>query len=1014
MTAINISYVLCGAGCIYTTMGLYGLSLDYKKKINQLFFLICISLSIWTMFHALSITADNVETALTFNQIKVLGYGLLYSFILHLSKVLSNKGEKISKKYLFLIYLPSAYFITNYLLLGDISKSYFEMVQTQQGWDCITPSKFTNMLLYIYIGLFLFLSLLNIFKWRKNVRNKKMIKYSKVLAYISLFTFIISVGANVLMSMVLKVPNPHITSLFNLPPIAMFFYMLLKSQAMLDDKLVLSEEDIDERSKNSILKILGILYVVMAYMSIAFDYFTYNKTDVILIVVMTLGAAVIHMFLTQIFKKESTRVGFLIITAILNNLIIYIRYYDSMVVTMWSLFFCYLLISTIFKKSTGTYILYISAVLFQLILWYIVPSMELKLEWIDYIIRIIILTFAAVIIIFINRVYIKNNLIKNRYIKYQEMMSKFSGKLMMLSIFSDDAEILSVLEYLKNGFYAKKLNYIMLSENSKYDITKIYFIDDNKRFVENDDKNTIFFSNKILLEKLINKERVSIFNEEEVEKQDVEYKDILLKNKISGFVAFPIIVENSVKAIISFEFDKRDDNKMILMYESLLLNILRETIKKFYRERELFYKANRDDITGLYSKKYFVKKADDILKLNSEKDCYVLYIDIDKFKMANDVFGHSVGDLILKLIADKLVRYGKENNILTRFGNDDFIVLCFDYSKKEIEKFINDIILSLKNGFKIDERQVRFNVSIGISKYLKDGLDINTLIKNADIAMGQAKEKSYIKYHFYNEVDEKRLLEEVKLTEKIYSALLKNEFRLAFQPQVNAKTKEIIGAEVLLRWFNDELGFVPPNKFIPILEKTGLIVEVGDWIIEESMKEIIEIENKKINPIRISVNLSAIQFLDITLIEKIENFIEKYNINPDYLEFEITESVAINDDNFISEMFTNAKKLGVSIAIDDFGTGFSSLNRLQSLPLDRLKIDKSFVDGIGNDSKKEQVVRIVIELAKSLGLRSIAEGVEEENQLKYLIDNGCDEIQGYYFAKPMFKEEFEKFIKSNS
>lgn len=262
------------------------------------------------------------------------------------------------------------------------------------------------------------------------------------------------------------------------------------------------------------------------------------------------------------------------------------------------------------------------------------------------------------------------------------------------------------------------------------------------------------------------------------------------------------------------------------------------------------------------------------------------------------------------------------------------------------------------------------------------------------------------------ETDKRKTFLNSIYTDRLYSALDNGEFKLAYQPQVDTFSENIIGVEALLRWESEEFGFVPPFKFIPILEHTGLIISVGEWIIEECIREQKRMEEAGFGKIRFSINLSAAQFMDTTLIQTIYELKEKYRVDPEFLEFEITESVAINNSDFVLDSFNSIKDLGFTIAIDDFGTGFSSLNSLQDLPIDRLKIDKSFIDGIGMNDKRESIVNLVIELAKILNLHSIAEGVEDETQLNYLRQHGCEETQGYYYAKPMFPEELRNFLKS--
>ncbi len=1016
MKSVAIAYFICIVACIYTCMGMYGISLNYKKRINQIFFLMSVCLSIWSIYLVLSINARNAQDALLFNQVTVIGYGFLYGLSLHLSKILSSNSEKVSKKFLILTYLPSFYFLFSFLLLRDVAAKHTHMVYTEYGWASVESLTFSNIIYNIYVPVYIVLSIKNLLHWHKNLKNKIFDVFFKITIGVIIVSFLMRNISNVYTMAIFKIPNINYSVVFILPAMIMIFYMLLKSEEIsVRDSFIISD-DIDERSKTSIFRILGFFYIIMAYTSIAFDYFTvgHYKSNVIFIVVICFIAAIIHMFLTEIFKKDSQRLVFIVFLALLGNFVIYIRYYESMAVTIWALFFCYLAISSIFTNSIGSYIIYISSIVFQFVLWYKIPYVIIKLEWTDYVVRIILLTAVFALIFFINVVYRRNNLKNIKYIETQGIMNEFSEMMIEVGMDTTDEMFLSILEHLREGFKCKRVYSIIFLENENIKIENVYYVDSDSKTIEYDYKKTIFNDNLSCIDKLVNGQSIKIYDVNDYDIENCSVDIIFESRNINGLCIFPVFVKGEIRAIIGFEFIVNETNKILYLYENMLINLIGETIDKFDNEKKLFIKANYDYVTGLININYFSSEVDKILKENSYQEAYVLYIDIDNFKMVNDIFGNDVGDDVLKSVANQLTDMGDDTNFITRYGNDDFIVFCNSYKRDKIKEYVEEIIFHFKNGFDLDDKKIRLNMCIGISEYKKDGEDIATLIKNADIAMGHAKKTKYFRYHFYDNLDKEKLLKEAALTEKLFNAIDNNEFSLVFQPQIGLKNNEVIGAEALLRWNSKDFGLVPPSKFISILEHTGFIIEVGEWIIEEAIKEQVSMREKGMNQIRMSINLSPIQILDTKLVDKIQNIMEKYNANPKYIEFEITESATIDDDNFISELFEKAKDMGVSIAIDDFGTGFSSLNRLQLLPLDRLKIDKSFVDGIGVDSKKERVVGVVIELAKSLGLKSIAEGVEKKEQLNYLIDNGCDEIQGYYFAKPMYKEEFEEFVKKNA
>jgi len=305
---------------------------------------------------------------------------------------------------------------------------------------------------------------------------------------------------------------------------------------------------------------------------------------------------------------------------------------------------------------------------------------------------------------------------------------------------------------------------------------------------------------------------------------------------------------------------------------------------------------------------------------------------------------------------------------------------------------------------------VHITASIGVAVYPLDGNDADTLIKNANIAMHRAKEKGKNKYEICNPTMKENLIETMMLTNQLYRAVADNEFELYYQPQVDTCNGNIVGFESLIRWQHPELGIVPPNRFIPIAEKTGLIIQIGEWVIEQACKQMKIWQDSNIVLAPISVNLSAKQFVDYDLIGKVSEVINSTGIEPKYLEFEITESVLMEDIVSISHTLKELSKLGVRIAIDDFGTKYSSLNYLKQLPINKLKIDMSFVQGINVNHKDEIIINTIIALAKKLKMSVLAEGVESFRQMNFLKKADCHIVQGYYLYRPMPPTKIENLF----
>ena len=431
-------------------------------------------------------------------------------------------------------------------------------------------------------------------------------------------------------------------------------------------------------------------------------------------------------------------------------------------------------------------------------------------------------------------------------------------------------------------------------------------------------------------------------------------------------------------------------------------------------EEEIKKLAYHDYLTGLPNRRLFIDILNQgIVDVQKGKAIGVLFLDLDSFKRINDTMGHDKGDELLKIVSKRLTNIMKQSDTVCRVGGDEFLILI---QNVENEQYIRDIskgILDIfQEPFKINGNDLYITTSIGGAIYPIDGEDEETLIKNADIAMYKAKEKGRNKFELCTTVIKDSLIEEVKLTNSLYRAIDRDELELYYQPQVGLITEEIIGLEALVRWNNPELGMVNPADFIYIAEKTGLILPIGEWVMRKACGQNKKWQDAGILNVPIAVNLSVNQFQNAEIIEDIVKILKETGLDPKDLEVEITENIIMKETEYIIECLLQLKQVGVKIAIDDFGTEYSSLNYIKQLPLDKIKIDMSFVRGINVNRKDEAVIKVIIVLAKNLGLKVIAEGVETKEQLDFLRDLMCDEIQGYYYYKPMPALAIEELMKN--
>lgn len=427
--------------------------------------------------------------------------------------------------------------------------------------------------------------------------------------------------------------------------------------------------------------------------------------------------------------------------------------------------------------------------------------------------------------------------------------------------------------------------------------------------------------------------------------------------------------------------------------------------------KELSFLANQDILTRLYNRRYFMSCLDGTLKNKGSNDLTALImIDLDRFKTINDSMGHDVGDMVLIDISNRLVQWNNNNAVIARLGGDEYaILLSGKYSKNDIEGYCNQIILACRRPIKIEGSLINITISIGISLTISEKCSGRELMQNAEIAMYRAKSQGYNKFLFYDLLmsDDFRKLVEIEVLLK--QTDVEKDFEMFYQPQFQLPELKLIGAEGLIRWKNAEHGYIPPSLFIPIAEQTGHIHKIGKWVMQEVMKQAVVWNDHYSIPLKIGFNLSPKQLKDEGFINLFQELISENSVNPNWVDIEITESVMMNNEDDFVDKLSALRDMGFSVSIDDFGSGYSALGYLNKYQFDRVKIDKSLVDNISSHSLNgSNVVRAAVDMAHASGIKTIAEGIERQEQLDVLTKLGCDQIQGYLIGRPVPADIFEQ------
>ncbi|SHF83219.1 putative bifunctional diguanylate cyclase/phosphodiesterase [Ornithinibacillus halophilus] len=448
-----------------------------------------------------------------------------------------------------------------------------------------------------------------------------------------------------------------------------------------------------------------------------------------------------------------------------------------------------------------------------------------------------------------------------------------------------------------------------------------------------------------------------------------------------------------------------------------LLILVRQVLLLKQNDRlmeEIKYLAYHDMLTGLENRTKYLKEINQYLKVASQNkhQLGLLLIDLDRFKNINDTLGHYVGDQLLKVTAERLVTIPGIEGKFYRAGGDEFILLLPGATVEKSQEVAKKVIKLFSTSFVVDEYEISITPSIGISVFPNNAKNSQALLKNADAAMYVAKEKGKNNYQLYNPELNGAVSRKLEIENGLRKAINNNELQLVYQPKMDLKTREVIGMEALLRWNNPDIGFVSPAEFIPIAEETGQIIPIGKWVLREACEQNKKWQEEGLPKVCISVNVSVRQFQHSGFVSYVKRVLEETELDPQYLELEITESVIQNIEES-TEVLKQLRALGISTSIDDFGTGYSSLHVLKELPIDTLKIDKSFIDDI-TELEEDSMVKSIIDLSLNLKLSVVAEGIEYEKQASLLTDFRCSYGQGYYFSKPLAASDFEKYLQQQS
>ncbi len=1016
-------------GFFYMILGLYAISLNKRGTINRLFLLLTISLAIWSFGYSVALAAHTAEESIFWRCVTVFGWGIIYCIILHLVLVLRESHILNRRITLVAIYLPAIINVILYAPFGLFGPKQYKMMQTEFGWVNIFPTTIDGYWLFLYYITFGGVSILLLFRWLRKIESNIFLKKDVVKFKLSFyFTGFMGIATDILPDILgIKIfPKITVIILF-IPTIALFSTLKIFGLFLERKKTASASATYSRLMTNNRL----VLFKVLGYILI-----TGGTTSFLIRFFVMRGSLEIEFFLSSILifmgvlarsipiviKNQIKQNTMFLLISVAGMIFFSWRNFDTGAVTVWAIYALFFLLTSILDGKTQSFVFALISMGIQIVFLITQPEIVVTVTRTDYVTRIAIIALSYSIANFLTTL---NTARIQKYEKAtfeQNALEKISSSL--ISFNKDNAEeILDKMFEMSAGIL--NFDYAYLFEiSADCQNTSVVSSYVNCAMTENSFPHPpgtgIEHALLTTVESLITNQQPIVCDDVSgiSIREHESARNYFMSKGINSFAALPAIIDGKVYGVFFVEYRDRADMSTWtdrLSILKILTNALADAKKKLLYEERLYESAYFDAATKMPNINMLAKRLQSILhnRQKTEKIA-ILDIEIENFKMINDTFGHAAGEQVILKSASILKDMFKDCIVISRTTEKEFIVvLPYSDNKDDIKNRAEEVIdiFSQPLSAETEIEALFVIINIGISLYPEDGKDVDTLLEAAELA-GNEAEDSGAKIVFYAPQIKNYITETTLLTNRLFRSLQNNEFYLEFQPQINIATGKIVGVESLLRLIPEDGKIVKPNRFIPILETTGLICDVGNWVIEQTVMTHQRLMMKGFPPLCFSVNISAVQFNRYDFVDDVSKIINESQIDPQYIELELTESALFENLSDIIEKISELKKLGVSVAIDDFGKGHSSLHRLEAIPFDRIKIDKSITDSIDSEGRKTIVTETIISMAKAFKARTTVEGVETQNQVEFLRELGCDEIQGFYFSKPLYIDELEVYLRN--
>lgn len=994
------------AACVlYTTQG------NLKPITSRLFFGIGICIMLWSFGLAVQTIGAGASIRFLGSRIAPIGYSMMFSLLLHYVLVLCYGKRFLKRWWVYaLIYLPgliSAYGLSIRPALRHLPDT---MLHTRFGWVNISSNGWIHFYYFYYIFFFITIMLL-LWGWSKRTDSEDEKKQARLLLRSMMAGIVLGSVTDVGLGL-LAIRVPSIASIFSMLPLLAISYCVKRYGFMQEGQPHPDETILDRANRSRVYGIMGYCFIVGGLLNFLAQRLFYQETalpgqllfSAILPLVGLAAILMRRMAVDEVFKE-------FLFAAILSMIIplVTLRFAVYASITVWPFFVLLLMISLLFSQRILMLVILFAAVQTQLLVWSITPSAYVGLDSADHMGRIGLIALAAFVSLYINKIYRRRLRENAGYAYTQSLVSEISQSLVLANEENFNEKAVGILAQCGAMLQCDRAGFMLWDHEKRCVQRSCEWLAEgdilwNGPYAEDMDLcfpkiRACFPENKPLI----------FPDSAQLPEPLTQLRERLLQRGLRGALLVPIAKSGRDLGLMAFGASRtcRDWVENPPQFLSIISNTIADTVAKLEDIRQIEWAAYHDLLTMLPNRILFKLRLYDAVERAAAAGTMLglAFVDLDSFKTINDTMGHEAGDLLLQEIAKTISGQIGPKDTLARFGGDEFVLLMEPvFCEEEVIERVYSILAALRRPVLLRGQEVYVTGSIGIALYPKDGKDAETLIKNADMTMYEAKKLGKNQYALCSHPLKERMEQNAQLTRLLYRALERDQLSVYYQPQIALETGKIVGVESLLRWNHPDYGFIGPATFIPLAEQTGLIQPIGAWVLETACRQNKLWQESGFAPVRMVVNISVRQLENRNFVRSVADILGRTGLAPAYLELEMSEGAINSGAVEAADVMARLKALGLSLSIGDFGTAYSSLERLRLLPIDKIKMDMQFVRGIESADKDKAIAQVIISLAKSLGMKVIAKGVETKGQLDFLSQKMCDEVQGFYYYQPMGAE----------